>query len=90
MLISWALDFATAAVALALALCGWRLLRGPSLPDRILALDTLSINAVALVFLLGLRWRTAVLFEAGLLIALLGFVATVALARFVVRGDVIR
>ena len=89
MLISWALDFATAAVALALALCGWRLLRGPSLPDRILALDTLSINAVALVFLLGLRWRTAVLFEAGLLIALLGFVATVALARFVVRGDVI-
>ena len=89
MLISWALDFATAAVALAQALCGWRLLRGPSLPDRILALDTLSINAVALVFLLGLRWRTAVLFEAGLLIALLGFVATVALARFVVRGDVI-
>ena len=89
MTISWALDFATAAVALALALCGWRLLRGPSLPDRILALDTLSINAVALVFLLGLRWRTALLFEAGLVIALLGFVTTVALARFVVRGDVI-
>ena len=89
MTISWALDFATAAVALALALCGWRLLRGPSLPDRILALDTLSINTVALVFLLGLRWRTALLFEAGLVIALLGFVATVALARFVVRGDVI-
>ena len=89
MIISWALDFASAAVALALALCGWRLLRGPSLPDRILALDTLSINAVALVFLLGLRWRTALLFEAGLVIALLGFVTTVALARFVVRGDVI-
>ena len=89
MIISWALDFSIAAVALALALCGWRLLRGPSLPDRILALDTLSINAVALVFLLGLRWRTALLFEAGLVIALLGFVTTVALARFVVRGDVI-
>ena len=89
MIISWALNFATAKVALALALCGWRLLRGPSLPDRILALDTLSINTVALLFLLGLRWRTALLFEAGLLIALLGFVATVALARFVVRGDVI-
>jgi len=89
MMVSWALDFATAAVALALALCGWRLLRGPSLPDRILALDTLSINAVALVFLLGLRWRTTLLFEAGLVIALLGFVTTVALARFVVRGDVI-
>jgi len=89
MMVNWALDFATAAVALALALCGWRLLRGPSLPDRILALDTLSINAVALVFLLGLRWRTTLLFEAGLVIALLGFVTTVALARFVVRGDVI-
>ena len=89
MIISWALNSATAMVALALALCGWRLLRGPSLPDRILALDMLSINAVALLFLLGLRWRTALLFEAGLLIALLGFVATVALARFVVRGDVI-
>ena len=89
MMLSWALDFATAAIALALALCGWRLLRGPSLPDRILALDTLSINAVALVFLLGLHWHTTLLFEAGLVIALLGFVSTVALARFVVRGDVI-
>ena len=89
MIITWALNFATAALALALALCGWRLLRGPSVADRILALDTLGINTVALVMLLGLRWQSTLLFEAALMIALLGFVATVALARFVARSDVI-
>jgi multicomponent K+:H+ antiporter subunit F len=88
MILALALDFALVAVALAMALCGWRLLRGPSLPDRILALDTLAINAVALVVLLGIRWQTAMLFEAALIIAMLGFVSTVALARFVCRGDV--
>jgi len=88
MILDLALDFALVAVALAMALCGWRLLRGPSLPDRILALDTLAINAAALVVLLGIRWQTAMLFEAALIIAMLGFVSTVALARFVCRGDV--
>ena len=88
MILALALDFALAAVALAMGLCGWRLLRGPTLPDRILALDTLAINAVALVVLLGIRWQTAMLFEAALIIAMLGFVSTVALARFVCRGDV--
>lgn len=88
MILALALDFALGAVALAMALCGVRLLRGPSLPDRILALDTLAINAVALVVLLGIRWQTAMLFEAALIIAMLGFVSTVALARFVCRGDV--
>ena len=76
-------------VALAMLLCGWRLLAGPSLPDRVLALDTLAINAVALVVLLGLRWQTGMLFEAALIIAMLGFVSTVALARFITRGDVL-
>lgn len=89
MIVDWALDFATSAVALAMALCGWRLLRGPETTDRILALDTLHVNAVALVFLLGMRWQTALLFEAALIIAMLGFVATVGLARYVSRGDVI-
>jgi multicomponent K+:H+ antiporter subunit F len=89
MIVEWALNFAGAALALAMALCGLRLLRGPGIADRILALDTLYINAVALVVLLGLRWQTPLLFEAALIIALLGFVATAALARFVARGDVI-
>jgi multicomponent K+:H+ antiporter subunit F len=89
MILDLALDFALAAVALAMALCGWRMLRGPDLPDRILALDTLYISAVALAVLLGIRWQTTLLFEAALIIAMLGFVATVAAARFVTRGDVV-
>lgn len=89
MIVAWALDFALVAVALASALCLWRLLRGPETMDRVLALDTLYVNAVALAILLGLRLQTPLLFEAALLIAMLGFVATVALARYVSRGDVI-
>jgi multicomponent K+:H+ antiporter subunit F len=89
MILAWALDFAFAAVALAMALCGWRLLRGPSACDRLLALDTLYINTVVLTVLLGMRLGTDLLFEAALLIAMLGFVSTVALARYVARGDVI-
>lgn len=87
-LIAWALDFATAAVGLALLLCGWRLLKGPQATDRVLALDTMYVNALALVILLGIRHASELLFEAALLIALLGFASTVALARYLSRGDV--
>ena len=89
MILQYAIDFALFAVALAMGLCMFRLLRGPETTDRLLALDTLYINAVALAILLGLRWQTPLLFEAALLIAMLGFVSTVALARYVSRGDVI-
>jgi multicomponent K+:H+ antiporter subunit F len=88
MALQWALDVALLAAALASVLCGWRLLRGPALTDRILAIDTLYVNAVALIVLLGLRWQTVLLFEAALLVAMLGFVSTVALARYVARGRV--
>jgi multicomponent K+:H+ antiporter subunit F len=88
-MIEMALNFAFLALAVATALCAWRLLRGPDIVDRVLALDTLYINAAALAVLLGVQMQLRVAFEAALLIALLGFVATVALARFVVRGDVI-
>lgn len=84
-----ALNFALGAVSLAMLLCAWRVLRGPEATDRVLALDTLYINAVALVILLGLRWQTSLLFEAALIIAMLGFVSTVALARYLARGDVV-
>ncbi len=87
--ISLALLFAIGAVGLAMLLCGWRLLRGPTLPDRVLALDTLYVNVVAFVVLLGIRQGTGLYFEAALLIALLGFVSTVALGRYLQRGDVI-
>jgi multicomponent K+:H+ antiporter subunit F len=88
-IIDTALNFALAAVGLATLLCGWRLLRGPSLIDRVLALDTLYINVVALVVLLGIQRRSSLLFEAALIVAMLGFVSTVALARYLSRGDVI-
>jgi multicomponent K+:H+ antiporter subunit F len=84
-----ALNIGIVAVALAVLLCGWRLLRGPDLPDRVLAIDTLYMNTVALIILLDIRWDTELLFEAALLVAMLGFVSTVALARYITRGDVI-
>lgn len=88
-LVVWALNFATVAVGAALVLAAWRLLRGPEATDRVLALDTMYINVVALVILLGIRHGTPLLFEAALLIALLGFASTVALSRYLSRGDVI-
>lgn len=88
-ILAWALDAALGLTLLAMALTAWRLLRGPTLTDRVLALDTLYINTVAVVILLGLRLASDLLFEAALLIALLGFVGTVALSRYVARGDVI-
>lgn len=84
-----ALNIGIVAVALAVLLCGWRLLRGPDLPDRVLAIDTLYMSTVALIILLDIRWDTELLFEAALLVAMLGFVSTVALARYISRGDVI-
>ncbi len=84
-----ALNIALAAITLSLLLCGWRLLLGPETTDRLLALDTLYLNTVALIVVLGMRWNTALLFEAALLVAMLGFVSTVALARYLSRGDVV-
>lgn len=76
-------------VALAMLLNLWRLARGPGLPDRILALDTLGINTVALVMLLGIALGNAVFFEAALVIAVMGFVGTVALCKLLLSGDII-
>ncbi len=88
-MIEAALNFALVATGLAIALCGWRLLRGPTPVDRVLALDTLYINVLALVVLLGIARHTSSLFEAALILAMLGFVSTVALARYLSRGKVI-
>ena len=76
-------------IALALLLNFWRLVRGPSLPDRILALDTMYINTVALLVLFGIYQGLTVFFEAALVIALMGFVGTVALCKYLLRGDII-
>jgi len=66
-----------------------RLVMGPTAGDRILALDTMVINALGLVVMVGLYQGVQVYFEVALLIAMLGFVSTVALARFILRGDII-
>ena len=83
------LPLAFALVLAAMLLNLWRLLRGPSALDRVLALDTLYVNAVALIVLLGILRGTALYFEAALLIAMLGFIGTVALSKFLLRGDII-
>ncbi|MCW8908076.1 MAG: K+/H+ antiporter subunit F [Sedimenticola sp.] len=88
-MIDSALFIAFTLVSLALALAFWRLLRGPSAPDRILALDTLYVNTIALLVLLGIRLGNNIYFEAALLIALMGFVGTVALCKYLLRGDII-
>jgi multicomponent K+:H+ antiporter subunit F len=77
------------AFALAMLLALLRLLRGPSTLDRVLALDTLYVCTVALLLVLGIHLDDGVWFEAALLIGLLGFVGTLALARYVERGKVI-
>lgn len=82
------IPIAYAFMGAALLLTLWRLLVGPELPDRIMALDTLYINTVALLVLLGIDQNSTVYFEAALLIALIGFIGTVALCRYVLRGDI--
>jgi multicomponent K+:H+ antiporter subunit F len=77
------------AVALAMLLSLWRLLRGPTVPDRILALDTLYVNTIALLILFGMHLRSAIYFEAALVIAMLGFVGTVMLSKYVMRRDIV-
>lgn len=65
------------------------LIRGPSLPDRILGLDTLYINTIALILVYGIWQLSSIHFEAALLIAMLGFVSTAALCKYLLRGDII-
>lgn len=79
---------ALGSIALALTLCMVRLMRGPHPADRALAFDTLYINTIALLIVLDIYLSTSIFFEAALLIALTGFVATAALARALARGKV--
>jgi multicomponent K+:H+ antiporter subunit F len=89
MMLNIAIPIAFALVSLAFVLSFWRLLKGPDAPDRILALDTLYVNTIALLVLLGIHLGSALYFEAALLIAMMGFVGTVALCKYLLRGDII-
>ena len=88
-LMSIAVTVAFAVIAISQVLAMVRLVIGPSTGDRILALDTMVVNAIGLIVLIGLWQGTQMFFEAALIIAMLGFVSTVAYARFVLRGDII-
>jgi multicomponent K+:H+ antiporter subunit F len=88
-MLSLALSIAFVLVGLSLLLTLYRLVRGPGLADRVLALDTLYINSISLIVLFGVRTGSHLYFEAALLIALIGFVSTVAVAKYLLRGDII-
>ncbi|NMF99256.1 K+/H+ antiporter subunit F [Aromatoleum toluolicum] len=88
-LLSLAIGFALVCVVLAMMLCTLRLIIGPSAQDRVLALDTLWMCTMLLALMLGIRYASQIYFEAALVIALLGFVSTIALAKFLMRGEVI-
>lgn len=88
-LLEYALDYALACVIGAMLLCTVRLLRGPSAHDRVLALDTLWMTGMVLALVLGIRSGTQLYFEAAMLIALVGFVSTIAMAKFLMRGEII-
>ncbi|TCD06559.1 K+/H+ antiporter subunit F [Erythrobacteraceae bacterium CFH 75059] len=88
-MIATALVIGFALITAAILLNLWRLFAGPTPSDRILALDTLVINAIALTVMFGIYERTAFYFEAGVLLALVGFVSSVAYAKFLLRGDIV-
>ena len=89
MILQSAIFIAFGMMSLALLLNLWRLLRGPDAPDRILALDTLYINTIALLVLLGIHFDSAVYFESALVLAMMGFIGTAAFCKYLLRGDII-
>ncbi|MEN1925936.1 K+/H+ antiporter subunit F [Luteimonas qiangzhengi] len=88
-MIQIAIVIALSAVGLAMLMSLWRLLRGPTAPDRILALDTLYVNGVAQLILFGMYLDTELYFEVALIIAMLGFFSTVVLSKYVIRRDIV-
>jgi multicomponent K+:H+ antiporter subunit F len=88
-LLAAAVGFAQLALVLAMGLAVARMIRGPRAQDRVLALDALYVNAMLLFVTLGIRTGSVFFFEAAIVIAMLGFVATLALAKFLMRGEVI-
>ena len=88
-ILAWSATIAQVFLALAMALAAFRMARGPRAQDRVLALDTLYVNSMLLLMVFGIRTGKVIYFEASLVIGMLGFVATVALAKFLMRGEVV-
>ena len=87
--LNWSLIVSQLFLALAMACAAYRMLRGPRAQDRVLGLDTLYSNAMLLMLIFGIRTGNTYYFGAAMVIALLGFVSTVALGKFLLRGEVI-
>jgi multicomponent K+:H+ antiporter subunit F len=88
-ILSWSLLAALVLLALAMVVAAVRMMRGPRAQDRIVAFDAFYVNAMLLLLVFGMRTGSTLYFEAALVIALLGFVATLALAKFLMRGEII-
>ena len=88
-ILSWALPLAMLLLAAAMLVCLLRVLRGPHAQDRVLALDCMYLNGMLLILILAIYFASAVYIEVALLVALLGFVGSTAMAKFLLRGEVI-
>lgn len=88
-ILSWSLLAALVLLGLAMVIAAFRMLRGPRAQDRIMAFDAFYVNAMLLLLVFGIRTGSTLYFEAALVIALLGFIATLALAKFLMRGEII-
>lgn len=89
LILVWSITVAQILLAFAMAFASYRMVRGPRAQDRILALDAFYLAYMLIIILFGIRVGTAVYFEVALIIAVLGFVSTAALAKFLMRGEVI-
>lgn len=88
-MLAWSVTLAQILLGCAMACSAFRMLWGPRAQDRVLGFDSLCVNAMLLLVVFGVRTGSSLYFEAALIIALLGFVSTVALAKFLLRGEVI-
>ncbi len=88
-MLTYALPFALGCFSIAILLNLYRLAAGPGLSDRILAVDTMVVNMVALIVLYGIYTDSGINFEVAMLFALTGFLSTVALCKYLLRGDII-
>jgi multicomponent K+:H+ antiporter subunit F len=89
LLLAWSITAAQILLGLGMACAVWRLLRGPRAQDRVLGMDTLYLNGMLLLVTFGIQSGRTVYFEAALIIGMLGFASTVALSKFLMRGEVI-
>lgn len=89
LILAWAITAAQIILGVAMLCAVWRLVQGPRAQDRVLGFDTLYVNALLVLMTLGLQTGKSIYFEASLIVALLGFVGTVALSKFLMRGEVI-